>query len=286
MLSACLLGVPLGAGYIWGSYADTEEGQALLTEEAINAWQDSLDQQQIELNELIEQERVNQVAVRTQLADMKSQLIGLGALGERLTEVAGIASEEFNFSSDVAAGGPVEGHDHHGTFNYTISQETSDFAHLLSERADQLQVLEHIILNEVQERESAVSGRPIVSGWLSSRYGYRTDPFSGKKAWHNGVDFAGREGADVVAVGAGVVTWAESRYGYGNLVEINHGNGLVTRYGHNKEIKVKPGDVVRKGQVIASMGSTGRSTGPHVHFEVYKHGRAVDPATYINRTYR
>jgi len=286
MLSACLLGVPLGAGYILGSHVDAGEGQSLLTEDAINAWQDSLDQQQAELDQLIEHERLNQVAVRTQLADMKSQLVGLGALGERLTEVAGIGSEEFDFSNGVSAGGPVDSHDHHGSFNYTVNQETSDFAHLLAERADQLQVLEKIILNEVQERESSVAGRPIVSGWLSSRYGYRTDPFTGKKAWHKGVDFAGREGADVIAVGAGVVTWAESRYGYGNLVEINHGNGLVTRYGHNKEIKVKPGDVVRKGQVISTMGSTGRSTGPHVHFEVYKHGRAVDPATYINRTYR
>ena len=134
------------------------------------------------------------------------------------------------------------------------------------------------------QKASALTGRPINKGWMSSGYGHRTDPFNGRKAWHNGVDFAGVEGADVVAVAAGVVTWSGERHGYGNMIELDHGEGHVTRYGHNKQNRVNVGDVVKKGQVIATMGSTGRSTGPHVHFEVYKHGRAVDPASYIRRT--
>lgn len=102
-------------------------------------------------------------------------------------------------------------------------------------------------------------------------------------AMHKGLDFAGEEGADVVATGAGVVTWADSRFGYGNLVEIDHGDGIVTRYGHNKTLLVKTGDIVAKGQVISKMGSTGRSTGPHVHYEVLKHGKQIDPLPYVYR---
>src|SRR5690606_13610451 len=101
-----------------------------------------------------------------------------------------------------------------------------------------------------------------------------------------GVDFAGKLGSDVISVAAGVVTWSGDRNGYGNLVEVNHGGGFSTRYAHNQENLVKVGDVVKKGQVVAKMGTSGRSTGPHVHFEVYKNGRAVDPSSYIHRAAR
>jgi murein DD-endopeptidase MepM/ murein hydrolase activator NlpD len=120
---------------------------------------------------------------------------------------------------------------------------------------------------------------------MSSRYGRRTDPFSGKIAWHNGVDFAGKLGSDIIAVASGVVVESGERSGYGDTVMINHSSGFKTRYAHNMKNLVKVGDVVKKGQVIALMGSTGRSTGPHVHFEVYKYDRQVDPAAYINRTH-
>ena len=131
-----------------------------------------------------------------------------------------------------------------------------------------------------------MSGLPVLKGWVSSHYGQRTDPFSGKLAMHNGLDFAGKEGSDVVAVAAGVVTWTGSKTGYGELVEISHDDGYVTRYAHNKENLVRAGDVVRKGETIALMGSSGRSTGAHVHYEVYKHGRPVDPSSYLRRTRR
>jgi murein DD-endopeptidase MepM/ murein hydrolase activator NlpD len=121
---------------------------------------------------------------------------------------------------------------------------------------------------------------------MSSRFGHRIDPITRNRAWHNGVDFAGKEGADVIAVAAGVVVFAGQRSGYGKMIELNHGSGYSTRYGHHKDLVVKPGDIVRKGQVIGLMGSSGRSTGPHVHFEVFKHGRAVDPSTYIHRASR
>jgi len=126
-------------------------------------------------------------------------------------------------------------------------------------------------------------GRPIGRGWISSYYGMRTNPFTGKLQFHKGMDFASKSGSNVQAVAGGVVTWSSKRYGYGNLVEINHGNGYVTRYGHNKENLVQVGDTVKKGQSISLMGSTGRSTGPHVHFEVLKNGRQINPQRFVQR---
>jgi murein DD-endopeptidase MepM/ murein hydrolase activator NlpD len=120
-------------------------------------------------------------------------------------------------------------------------------------------------------------------GFISSYFGERQDPFSGHQAFHRGVDFAGEAGSEVVAVAAGVVTFAGDRSGYGNLVEVNHGNGLVTRYGHNARIIATVGQTVTRGQAIALMGSTGRSTGPHVHFEVLRDGKSINPATFIGR---
>ena len=144
-------------------------------------------------------------------------------------------------------------------------------------------VLESILMNTHIEEEIFISGRPIQKGWLSSYYGIRKDPFNGMPAMHKGVDFAGEEGAAVLATGSGVVTWSDSRFGYGNLIEIDHGDGVVTRYGHNKELLVKVGEIVNKGQQISLMGSTGRSTGPHVHYEVLKNGKQIDPLPYIYR---
>jgi murein DD-endopeptidase MepM/ murein hydrolase activator NlpD len=146
--------------------------------------------------------------------------------------------------------------------------------------------LETLIVDRNMQDDVFIAGRPVTKGWMSSRFGSRNDPITGRNAWHNGVDFAGKEGADVVTVAAGVVVYAAVRNGYGKMVEINHGGGFSTRYGHHKELIVKVGDIVKKGQVVALMGSSGRSTGPHVHFEVYKNGRVVDPSSYIHRASR
>jgi murein DD-endopeptidase MepM/ murein hydrolase activator NlpD len=153
----------------------------------------------------------------------------------------------------------------------------------IQHKAQQLDALESIMLSHHISEQSRLAGRPVVSGWLSSHYGIRKDPFNGQPAMHKGVDFAGKEGDSVLATAAGIVTWADERYGYGNLVEIDHGEGLVTRYGHNKLVNVKIGDVVTKGQVIAEMGNTGRSTGAHVHYEVLRKGQQLDPLPYVYR---
>ncbi|SVC04357.1 uncharacterized protein METZ01_LOCUS257211, partial [marine metagenome] len=147
-------------------------------------------------------------------------------------------------------------------------------------------VLEILLVDRKMQRDIFLAGRPVRKGWMSSRYGHRVDPITGRRAMHYGVDFAGKYSADVIAVAAGVVVYAEEKSGYGKMVEINHGGGYSTRYGHHKELVVKVGDIVRKGEVVGLMGSSGRSTGPHVHYEVFKNGRIVDPATYIQRASR
>jgi murein DD-endopeptidase MepM/ murein hydrolase activator NlpD len=145
-------------------------------------------------------------------------------------------------------------------------------------------MLESLLTNRKLDEEGSLSGFPVKKGYMSSRYGWRKDPINGKSSMHTGVDFAGKTGSDVVAAASGVVIWTGRDAGFGNVVEVSHGDNLVTRYAHNKENLVHPGDVVRKGDTIALMGSSGRSTGSHVHYEVYKNGRSVDPSSYVART--
>ena len=154
-------------------------------------------------------------------------------------------------------------------------------ASLLTDREDKLAALEQVLMNRKLMAEVVPSGRPVKKGWMSSGFGKRTDPFKGKKSYHRGVDFAGKRGSDVVAVASGVVVRAEKASGYGNFVEIRHADGYSTLYGHNKENLVKAGDMVSKGETIALLGSTGRSSGPHVHFEVHHNGKVVDPIRFV-----
>ena len=217
-------------------------------------------------------------ALAARLGSMQANVIRLNALGQRLVKVAKLDSKEFDFKNSPSYGGPSE----------KESVTSIDFANVmanldkqLSSREEQLDVLEDVIMNRQLRSESKPRGRPIVKGWTSSYYGKRTDPFTGKLAMHKGMDFAGKEGSEIIAVASGVVTWSGDRYGYGELIEINHGNGYTTRYGHNAELLVEVGDTVEKGQPISLMGSTGRSTGPHVHFEVLKNDRQVNPSKFV-----
>jgi len=153
----------------------------------------------------------------------------------------------------------------------------------LDDREAQLGVLQNVLSNQNLSDRVYPKGRPVLSGYMSSYFGRRTDPFTGKPANHQGVDFAGKAGAEIIAVADGVVTWSSDRYGFGNLVEINHGNGYSTRYAHNEENLVAVGEEVRKGQTVALMGDTGRATGPNLHFEVLRNGQRVNPANFIRQ---
>lgn len=221
-------------------------------------------------------------ALSITLGRLQARAVRLEALGTRLTQMADLEDGEFDFDDIPAMGGPeVLGEEGGIPSSMDVLAKLEALEARLADRRVQLGALEHLMMSRRLQRAALPKGRPITSGWLSSDYGWRTDPFTGRRARHHGIDFAGKEGSPVVAVAAGVVTWAQDRYGYGNLVEINHGNGYRTRYGHNKELLVAVGDRVDRGQPIALMGSTGRSTGPHVHFEVIRDGRTIDPRQFI-----
>jgi len=217
-------------------------------------------------------------ALAARLGKMQANVIRLNALGQRLVKVAKLDSKEFNFKNAPSYGGPAETEI---VASMNFSTVIASLDKQLNSREEQLAVLEEVIMNRQLRSSTKPRGRPITKGWTSSYFGKRPDPFTGRIAMHKGMDFAGKEGSEIVAVASGVVTWSGRRSGYGNLIEINHGNGYATRYGHNAKLLVKVGDSVEKGQVISLMGSTGRSTGPHVHFEVLKNDRQINPAKFV-----
>lgn len=285
LLSLCFVSMPVGLGYLTYQMS-AEQAAAQADQEALVALQTELQEQREELTDVEREARDKLAAMTIKLAEMQAQVLRLDALGERLTDMADMDDGEFDFSQKPAFGGPELVPQEFNESESSVLAAIEQLSSKVDSKGKQLEVLESLLSNNKIQKEVTLTGRPIVKGWLSSHYGYRTDPFNGNKAWHAGIDFAGKFGSDVVAVGSGVVTWSGERYGYGQMVEVNHGNGYVSRYAHNSENYVVPGEIVKKGQAIAAMGSSGRSTGPHVHFEVYKHGRTVDPATYINRTHR
>ncbi len=247
----------------------------------LGAWSAEIlaQRQQLDQAKLVLQEKVNALAMR--VGQMNASVIRLDALGKRLTRMANLDKGEFDFDEPPPQGGSEGAADGQPAQIPSLTSMIDSLQMQLSNREQQLGVLENLILTRELNKQVYPEGRPVAQGWISSYFGQRPDPFSGYTAIHRGVDFAAAEGTQVKAVGAGLVTWAGDRSGYGEMVEINHGNGLFTRYGHNEKLLVKAGDMVRKGQVIALVGSTGRSTGSHVHFEVLKNGSQVDPLRYM-----
>ena len=227
------------------------------------------------------EQRAHLDALALKVAELQAHVMRLDALGDRLVEVGELDREEFDFASQPPVGGLDETLPDDGNSAAELSTEMARISRLLSDREDKLEALEYVLMNRDLMSQVLPSGRPIKRGWQSSVYGRRTDPFTGKKSLHRGVDFAGKPGSDVITVASGVVTRAERVPGYGNIVEIRHADGYATRYAHNKKNLVEVGDVVSKGDTIALLGSTGRSSGPHVHFEVHRNGKVVNPARFL-----
>ncbi len=263
-------GLFLSAGY-W--YGKTNSAVTQLAE-----LEQDITRQKVLINKARQSAESELDTVSSRLGLMQANIIRLNALGQRLVKVAKLDSKEFDFKTLPSYGGPSE---KETVANIDFANVMANLDKQLSSREEQLDVLEDVIMNRQLRRESKPRGRPILKGWTSSYYGKRTDPFSGKLAMHKGMDFAGKEGSEIIAVASGVVTWSGDRHGYGGLIEINHGNGYTTRYGHNAELLVEVGDSVEKGQSISLMGSTGRSTGPHVHFEVLKNDKQIDPSKFV-----
>ena len=245
----------------------------------LGGWSADLLRQKAQIEDVrrVLQEKVNALAMR--VGQMNANVIRLDALGKRLTRMAKLDDGEFDFGNPPALGGETA--DGQPAQIPNLTAMVDDLQNQLASREQQLGVLENLILTRELNKQVYPEGRPVSQGFISSYFGQRADPFTGYMAVHKGLDFAGPEGTKVSAVAAGLVTFAGDRPGFGEMVEINHGNGLATRYCHNEKLLVKQGDMVRKGQEISLIGSTGHSTGPHLHFEVLKNGTQVDPLRFI-----
>lgn len=275
-LGTVLFSLLLGAGMFVAGHHYASEG----LEDPTADIRQLLAEERRDLEVARDQIRAHLDALALRIAGLQAHVMRLDALGERLVQVGSLDSDEFGFGTVPAVGGESDA-DSQPQSAADLAGEMVRLSQLLDDRERKLLLLEDVLMNRELRSEVLPSGRPVLKGWISSGFGRRTDPFSGKKSAHHGVDFAGKRGTEVVAVAGGVVMRSEKAAGYGNLVEIRHVDGITTRYAHNQKNLVKPGDVVTKGQTIALLGSSGRSSGPHVHFEVRKDGESVDPLKFI-----
>ncbi|KAA6186754.1 M23 family metallopeptidase [Thiohalocapsa marina] len=225
---------------------------------------------------------IDVLAVR--VAEMQAEILRMNALGRRLVEMAGLNADEFDFDNPPPAGGPDDLRAR-GNRMDEVAQDLAKVLAELDDRRSKLALLETLIMDRDLRGHTVPEGWPLKTGGVvTSKFGFRRHPITGRRSMHLGIDIAGRTGADIVAMADGLVTFSGRKSGYGNIVEVRHANGLETRYAHNLANVAKEGDLVRKGQVIAKLGSTGRSTGPHVHFEVRRNGEAIDPEQYLDLT--
>jgi murein DD-endopeptidase MepM/ murein hydrolase activator NlpD len=238
-------------------------------------------QQDKQLGELRDDAHRQLDALAIKLGQLQAQATRINALGERLVQVGKLDSNEFNFDQPPPVGG-VEVTDGSGAYALpqTLDSGISQLATQFETQQAQLSAMQSLLLNARIDSNLKPTGMP-ADGYISSYFGVRADPFDGLAARHTGLDIAVPYGSQVHTVAEGMVTYAGVRSGYGNVVEIDHGNGYMTRYAHNSKLLVHPGQHVRVGEEIAEAGSSGRSTGSHVHFEVWYNGRVVNPLAYV-----
>lgn len=270
----------LGLTFVAGMNFRADRG--LLPKGLIGTWGQEFTQQKGELAQVKAKAEEDAKALARRIAQLQAYVMRLDAAGARMTQIAKIDPSEFNFDRPPPVGGPEFANLGAPAVLEDVIGSLDRLQKELGNRERQMRVLEDLLLASKLQREIKPSGWPVDGGYMTSGFGNRTDPFTGLRSYHPGIDFASSEGADVLAVASGIVVSAEEKSGYGELIEINHGNGYVTRYGHNSKLLVKPGDRVIKGQPIALMGSTGRSTGPHVHFELVLNGSIINPAQYLD----
>ena len=243
----------------------------------------ALDQQRLDLQAARGQLQGKVDALATRVGTMNAHLIRLDALGRRLTDLADLDRGEFDFDKPPPAGGPDGDELPAGS---SVVPELSSVLDALEaqlvDRERQLTVLESLMSTRHLGERIVPGGWPVVGGWISSHFGHRSDPFTGRAAFHAGVDFAAPPGTRVNATGPGVVSYSGYKSGYGYVVEVTHPTGHITRYGHNLRNLVREGQVLEKGQAVAIIGSTGRSTGTHVHFEVERDGNRLNPMKYLS----
>ncbi len=240
----------------------------------------SVMREEIERNEQFVRDNISTMARR--LGEMQAQLMRLDAVGERVAKLAGIRPEEFNFRELPGRGG-VQSRDARPLSMSELGEQVDRVSRGVESRSDYLDVVESELLSAQVRSALLPQNTPVNEGFVGSGFGKRVDPFSGQMAMHAGLDFAAPYGTPILAAAGGVVSGAEHNAAFGNMVTIDHGNGLQTLYAHASKLNVKVGEIVRKGQQIAQVGSTGRSTGAHLHFEVHVNGVPQNPARYLTR---
>ena len=268
-----MVGLGFGAGFL--TRGADGAGQAQVTR-----LQHQLHQQKADLDAAREDAQRDVNAVAARVGRLQAESNRLNALGVRLTHDAKISGDEFNFDKVPGQGGGDEAVQ--DISSKDLLQGLDQLEAKFKDSGDQLSVLESMMYSEQLQAAAIPSGRP-TPGYITSGFGTRTDPLRGGIGHHMGIDFDANIGDPVHAAAGGVVVFSGVKSGFGNVVEVDHGNGYTTLYGHNSRLLVRAGDIVRTGQTLAKAGSTGRSTGPHVHFEVHVNGRPVDPRKFLAR---
>ena len=226
------------------------------------------------------QQNLNAMAVK--IGEMQAQLTRLDALGERLSSIAGIRPQEFRFSETLGLGGAQSTTVLPQNLSMTqFNDQVAMLSRQMEHRTDQLGVLEAQLFEQAVKKKAMPTMMPVSAPFNASGFGYRIDPLTGQQAMHEGIDFITDTGTPVVAAAGGVIQFAGLHPQYGNMIDIDHGNDLVTRYAHLSKVLVKEGDVLQRGRRIAESGNTGRSTGPHLHFEVRFRGAPQNPTQFL-----
>lgn len=247
--------------------------------DGLRAWLASAQTEEQQKQQAYMRESLDAMAIR--LGQMQAQMQRLDALGVRLAKVSGVKSSEFAFDKPPAQGGPYLPAPNRDISLENMNKQMANLSLSMDDRNDKLLALETTLMQDRSNAWLIPSVLPVKTAWYSSNFGWRIDPFTGKEAMHEGVDFVVPTGTPVYASAGGVVEYAGPHPQFGNLVEIDHGNGVVTRYAHNSKVLVQVGQMVKRGEKISLSGSTGRATGPHVHFEVRFKGVAQNPARFL-----
>lgn len=221
--------------------------------------------------------RENLDVMAKRLGEMQAKMVQLETLGERVSGLAGLNPGDIK--STMGSGGALV-----GSRSLTMDElkaTLADLDKLTDQRVDLMTVMESRLFDQKIKKLMVPTQQPVAGGILGSSFGWRIDPVNGQSALHTGLDFPSGQGTPIVAAAGGVVLVQEYHPAYGNMVEIDHGNDLVTRYAHASRVFVKKGDLVKRGQKIAEVGTTGRSTGSHLHFEVLVQGVFQDPQKFL-----
>ncbi|MCX7183795.1 MAG: M23 family metallopeptidase [Nitrosospira sp.] len=263
----------LGLNYLSLRYADKIDSPSLRSLVL------SVQQEERQKNQSYLRDSLNAMAVR--MGQMQAQLLRLDSLGERLAELSGIKPQEFLFNQTLGQGGALSTMPAQDISFDEFNSKMNELSLTLNDRTDKLGALDTFLLQDRLKKKTLPTLAPVEARWFTSSFGLRIDPFTGKSASHEGVDFIAEIGTPIMAAAGGVVVYSDYHPEYGNMIDIDHGNDLVSRYAHAAKRLVKPGQVVLRGQKIAEVGSTGRSTGPHLHFEVRHRGLPQNPTRFL-----